>query len=202
MAELGVRTKGAKTRARIIDSGLELFLAEGTAHVSLRRIASAAGVTPMAIYRHFEDKEALQLALLESAFLQFESYLKSTDGAYQGREGLNALTVRFFDFALEREAQFRFLFLSDGRPQGPAYADKIRAASRPTFIMLRDAIERCFENEALELGDRNIMTIDVLSFVVGQCALHLSGNMVSSAGRRHMALCEAFDRYLQVLLGE
>ncbi|MFI5732367.1 TetR/AcrR family transcriptional regulator [Kribbella sp. NPDC051587] len=48
---------------KIVDSALVLADEEGTAAVTLRRLAQLHGVTPMALYRHFKDKDDLLAAL-------------------------------------------------------------------------------------------------------------------------------------------
>lgn len=53
------------SRERLIEAGLQLADACGMDQVSVRRIAAALGVTPMAIYRHVPDWESLQAAMLD-----------------------------------------------------------------------------------------------------------------------------------------
>jgi AcrR family transcriptional regulator len=48
---------------KVVDSALVLADEEGTAAVTLRRLAQLHGVTPMALYRHFKDKDDLLAAL-------------------------------------------------------------------------------------------------------------------------------------------
>ena len=48
---------------KVVDSALALADGEGTAAVTLRRLATQHGVTPMALYRHFKDKDDLLAAL-------------------------------------------------------------------------------------------------------------------------------------------
>src|SRR5438094_10024531 len=52
------RTKGG-TRERIVDSALHLFSERGTAAVSVRELADAAGVTVPGLYYHFASKADL-----------------------------------------------------------------------------------------------------------------------------------------------
>ena len=56
--------QGEPTRDRILDAARNLFDAEGEAGLSMRRIATVVGITPMAIYRHYADKDALKNALI------------------------------------------------------------------------------------------------------------------------------------------
>ncbi|MGN5636497.1 TetR/AcrR family transcriptional regulator [Streptomyces sp. AC154] len=58
------RTKGERTRARILDSATELFSRHGFTAVSLREIATHAGLTHAGVLHHFSGKEALLLEVL------------------------------------------------------------------------------------------------------------------------------------------
>ena len=48
---------------KVVDSALALADVEGPAAVTLRRLATQHSVTPMALYRHFKDKDDLLAAL-------------------------------------------------------------------------------------------------------------------------------------------
>ncbi|MFE7789919.1 TetR/AcrR family transcriptional regulator [Streptomyces sp. NPDC057460] len=58
------RTKGERTRARILDSATELFSCSGFNAVSLREIAAHAGLTHAGLLHHFPGKESLLLEVL------------------------------------------------------------------------------------------------------------------------------------------
>jgi AcrR family transcriptional regulator len=60
----GTRRRGL-TREAIVARALEIGGSEGLEAVSLRRLASELGVTPMALYRHLRDKEDLINAMTE-----------------------------------------------------------------------------------------------------------------------------------------
>lgn len=55
------------TRAAIVRRALKIGETEGLDAVSLRRLASELGVTPMALYRHVQDKQDLINAMAELA---------------------------------------------------------------------------------------------------------------------------------------
>ena len=50
------------TRARIRDAAVDLFARDGFAHVTVRRIATEAGVSPALVIHHFGSKEGLRAA--------------------------------------------------------------------------------------------------------------------------------------------
>ena len=57
----------AETKSKILESAKNEFLEKGFMNASLRTIASNAGVTTGAMYRHFKDKDALFCALVDEA---------------------------------------------------------------------------------------------------------------------------------------
>lgn len=64
-------------RERILQEALKLFAQYGYERVSLRRLASAIGLTPPTLYHYFPTKEALLETLAHQIAERFE---KSTEG--------------------------------------------------------------------------------------------------------------------------
>lgn len=52
-------------RSQILRGALEIFLRQGYEGTSMDRVAAAAGVSKITIYKHFQDKEGLFNALIE-----------------------------------------------------------------------------------------------------------------------------------------
>lgn len=57
-------------RRQILHGALEIFLEEGYEGTSMDRVAAAAGVSKITIYKHFQDKEGLFTALIEQIAIQ------------------------------------------------------------------------------------------------------------------------------------
>jgi AcrR family transcriptional regulator len=55
-----------KTRRRILDAAYELFYRKGFARVGVDEIAAAAGITKRSLYYHFDSKDQLLAAVLET----------------------------------------------------------------------------------------------------------------------------------------
>ncbi len=65
MAQASAKRK-TLTQQRILGEAASLLQAKGSAGFSIRQLANALGVAPMAIYHHFENKDALLSALLDT----------------------------------------------------------------------------------------------------------------------------------------
>ncbi|MEV7404658.1 TetR family transcriptional regulator [Streptomyces sp. NPDC091267] len=63
---VGIRqTQKLKTRQALLDAALGLLEHQSLSSLGLREVTRAAGVTPTAFYRHFDDIAALGVALVE-----------------------------------------------------------------------------------------------------------------------------------------
>lgn len=127
------------TADRVLAIARDIVVADGAASVSMRRVAAAAGITPMAIYRHYANREAL---LQRVADVTFEAIAKR----WTGREpaaGLEARTAELLDdhldFALGQPKLYDFLFteLRDGARRWP---DDFREGGSPTLSPFTDAL--------------------------------------------------------------
>ena len=76
----------------------------------MRRIAGAVGITPMAIYRHYADKEALKNALMLDGMAAWETRVKAIM-TRAPLEWLEQLGVAFLEFALTEPRRYEAAFL-------------------------------------------------------------------------------------------
>ncbi|MCE4947630.1 MULTISPECIES: TetR/AcrR family transcriptional regulator [Streptomyces] len=94
-------------RERILDAAEELFQSEGIRRVGVQAIAEKAETTKMAIYRHFETKDALVAEWLRIVAADYQAAFDRVETAFHDRpreqilalarfiaEGLPALSYR------------------------------------------------------------------------------------------------------------
>lgn len=128
------------TKTRLFQAARALFDEEGEAGLSMRRIAAAVGMTPMAIYKHYADKDALVNALMLDGFVAWEARvarIEETDPA----AWLRALAVAFLDFALTEPRRYEAAFLLRAS-QARRYPDDFAAGRSPVVRLAREHAER------------------------------------------------------------
>jgi AcrR family transcriptional regulator len=103
--------------AALIEAGLALLDAE--AEFSLRSVARHAGVSAMAPYRHFADKEALLAAIATRGFERLRERLLVADAASDPDTALFAQGMAYVRFALESPALFRLMFVGTAKGKLP-----------------------------------------------------------------------------------
>ena len=60
------------TKREILDAALELFSVQGYEATSISQLAQAVGIRKASLYSHFENKQAILDALIQSTLEQYE----------------------------------------------------------------------------------------------------------------------------------
>src|SRR5947209_12376726 len=114
-----VRRSHAPLREQIRDTARDLFAREGYESVSMRRIGSAVGCSPMAIYRHYENKEELLLSICEETFQQMIRLLDETrKGPGTRLEILRRCVRTILDFHISHPNHYKVTYMTV-LPPGP-----------------------------------------------------------------------------------
>jgi AcrR family transcriptional regulator len=64
------------TSERIAEAALSILEAEGPEAVSMRGVADAVGIIPMAIYHHFPTRKSLLDSITDREFEKFLGYIE------------------------------------------------------------------------------------------------------------------------------
>jgi AcrR family transcriptional regulator len=106
------RGEGDQLRVDLLDAAADLMAEKGELEaISLRSIAARAGVSPTAVYRHFDDHVHLLREAVEQCWSQFAQHLidavTTQDDPYQR---LRAAGDAYVGFALSEPGKYRVLF--------------------------------------------------------------------------------------------
>jgi AcrR family transcriptional regulator len=89
-------TRGAATRAAILDRGVDLASAEGLEALTIGRLASDLGMSKSGLFAHFGSKQDLQLAIVEAAARRFrEAVIDPVKDTPDGARRLRAMTAAY-----------------------------------------------------------------------------------------------------------
>lgn len=105
----------------LVDAATRLVQEKGPAHFSMADASSLAGVSKGAPYRHFESKDALLAAVIDSAFERFADQVTATVARYpRGTDdSVTAIGVAYLHFATSEPAIFKLMFSSGVTPEEP-----------------------------------------------------------------------------------
>jgi AcrR family transcriptional regulator len=173
----------AVTSERIEAAAREILVAEGSAAVTMRRVAAAVGLTPMAIYRHHANREALLGAVADAAFAELAESAAGLvfDGAAgdELRARLNRALDEHLDFALGQPNLYAFLF-TEPRPAARRYPADFGAGQSPTFTVLVDGLTRAARTGLIADEDVPRLGLIVAAELHGLVGLYHGGRIALS----------------------
>jgi len=102
-------------RERLIKAGIRELSLHGIQDFSVRRVASACGVSCAAPYKHFEDKNSFIAGIIEYVTILWESYIPDVIAKYPNDlcKQLTEISVRYVDFLLENSHFRSIIMLKD-----------------------------------------------------------------------------------------
>lgn len=122
-------------RAALLVEAIEVLETDPEAEITLRGLAKAVGVSTMAPYAHFDDKDSLMDALAAEGFASLETKLKSATAEL--REGispeaqLTALAKAYVAYGVAHPGMYRVMFQRPARSRGHPVRDAGEKAFQP-----------------------------------------------------------------------
>lgn len=165
----------ATKRADILDSACDLYLAEGLEGFSMRQLARRVGVTAPALYRHYENKEAVLAEVVGEAYRRLVQYLyRALEG--ETPEARFRLAGRAYaDFALENPRLYQMIYASRDVLGMERLSEETRSQAFAIGQFWRDRVREVMDAGTLEQRDPEEAAVTLWSHAHGLIALHLRG---------------------------
>jgi AcrR family transcriptional regulator len=146
-----VRRPQVSLRDQIRDTARDLFAREGYESVSMRRIGAEVGCSPMAIYRHYENKEELLLSICEETFSKMIQILDETRVTTPGPRlhVLRRCVRTILDFHLSHPNHYKVTYMTP-MPPGPVAERKVAIGQR-VMDRLRAGVRECAEAKRIKI---------------------------------------------------
>jgi len=169
-------------RDRILAEASDLFLSHGVGGVTMRGLASRMKVTPMALYRHFDSREALLNAIVAEGHATFLRYLNRALAAESPGKRLLVSGEQYLAFALEHPRSYAVMFMehvpescATSGPTGTSGPTKWGDAA--TFQFLVDRIRDCTAAGTLRTDEPEAVALTIWAHVHGLVSLFLAGKL-------------------------
>jgi AcrR family transcriptional regulator len=183
------------TAKRIMAAARKLLHRGGPDAVTMRRVAKAVGITPMALYRHFADRNGLLNALSDAGFQNLAARAANAALPVNPEQQLMKILDTFLDFALERPRLFELMFL-ERREGARQFPGDFRAGRSPTARFAAAALEAGMKQGVFRRDDIWEITFETGAMLQGLVMLYVGGR-VGTSEEDFRALCHrAFQRYI------
>jgi|SRR5208282_1398633 len=183
------------TRERISAAVLELIEdPEGVDGVTMRSVAARASITPMAIYKHFVNRDALLQTATAAEYKRIASYFAQAN-ARKSVKGLRGM-LGYFDYACDHPHLFRYMF-SSNRKDSFTYPADLKAGKSPTLNILHTVVARLMEEGALKKDDVFETSLTIWAHAHGLITLYLNGRIKLSRNSFRNLYMRSLNRLLE-----
>ena len=135
------RLGGEERRATIIEAAGRLFGEHGYERTRIDEIAAAAGVTKPIVYRHFDSKRDLYLALLDRHREDLPGFVATMPTEGTTEERMRAVLDGWLDYVEARSYSWKMLFRdAGGGPEIAARRREVHAEARAVLVALIRAL--------------------------------------------------------------
>jgi AcrR family transcriptional regulator len=188
-------TAAKSTTDRIRAAARRLLDREGPDAVTMRRVAKAVGITPMALYRHVADRDDLLNSLADAGFQDLAARaVNASLPADPVKQLMNILDV-FLDFALENPQMFELMYLKR-RKGARQFPGDFRAGKSPTAKFSAAALEAGMKQGVFRRDDIWEIVFETGAMLQGLVMLYLGERVEMSAAEFRALSHRAFRRYI------
>jgi AcrR family transcriptional regulator len=189
------------TAERIARVALSVLEKEGPEAVSMRRLAQAVGITPMAIYHHFPNREALLNTVTDREFAKLLSHIQAhpLNGTLENR--IVAVMEGYIDYAFKQPRVFDYVF-SRVRPDARKFPHDFRARRSPTLNPIADMLAAEMEKGLLKKDDVWEVAFALWAHIHGYIMLYRAGRIDLSEKEFRKLVHRSLRRFLYGLKSE
>src|SRR5262245_33446595 len=167
-----------RTSERVLAIARDIVAREGPDAVSMRRVATAAGITPMAIYRHFANREAMLQRVADATFDDIAKSWAARPATAEPAGRIVHFLDDHLDFALAQPRLYDFVFTAL-RAGARRWPDDFRDGASPTISVAADAVRDLFGRDKVD-DDILELTLVVVAMIHGMVRLHHNGRIAMS----------------------
>ncbi len=161
----------------LIKAGVEILAKDGVSGLSLRKVASKAGVSHTAPYSHFADKQALIAAISTEGFRQLYERVEAVAEEYKTRPSRQLVEVAwsYVQFAMDDRDRFKVMF-SGVLEKEKKYPEFV-AESQKNFQLVKLIVEANQAAGVLRSGPSDLMALSAWGIIHGFIMLLLEGQI-------------------------
>jgi AcrR family transcriptional regulator len=183
------------TALRIAAAARRLLDTEGAEAVTMRRVATAVGVTPMAIYRHYPDRASLLNALADDGFEELAARLAVKKASGGVEERLTKMMEIYLEHALQKPRLFELMFLKP-REGARRYPRDFKAGRSPTANLLVEVVQSGMDSGYFRQGNAWEIVFEMGALSHGLLLLYLGGRMAVPPARFRAFYRRSFRRFI------
>jgi len=165
-----------KTRELILDRAIAIIERDGSSALSMRNLANEIQLTPMALYRHYANREALLNAVADFYFDDTAARWQSFAADNHYEQTLLLIGLDLIDFYLVHPYIYQLMFI-EPRVHARNLLETADNDDSPTFSIVVATVQRGITAEELQGGNAQEIALALAGQVHGLVALRQGGRL-------------------------
>lgn len=186
------------TSEKIAAAALRIVERAGAGSLSMRKVAVAVGVTPMALYHHFPNREALLRFVTDREFDQLVHHMRAQPHRRSPRERLLHAMDYYLDYAFAHPRVFDYVF-SQHRDDARRFPTDFRARRSPTMNVVADIVGDAMDAKIIRRDDAWEVAMMLWAHVHGYVALYRAGRFALTEKALRALCMRSLERLLDGL---
>lgn len=171
------------TKARILDSALDLLVQEGFKNLSMRKLAAGTAMTAANIYNYFSNKDEIYLAVQTRGFEILRERIRKIDKDHSDTpEKLKIIAESYMDFGMNNPEYYEVMFTRNtpkftdykGTSLEPSAEIEKRTALDVFDLVIRVIARVMGNNPAVSILGARYRAIQIWTALHGIVSLHNS----------------------------
>jgi AcrR family transcriptional regulator len=162
------------TQEKIYAESLNLFLKEGLANVSMRKIGAAVGISAAALYRHYPSKEHLMGSLLQEGFQKFYQYEMRAISGKDPYTRMMLLCENYLQFAVENPGFYKLMMMTEWGDDDTVIHEILGQKAWSTLQFVEDRIRECQQAGIMKAHDAGSLAVTFWAVTHGVVSLGLT----------------------------
>ena len=163
-----------KTAEQIAETALRILEEEGPEKLSMRRIAKEVGITPMAIYYYYPDRQSLLKSITDAEFGRLLTFFEARQKRTAPEDRLPAIMDGYLDYAFARPRIFDYVF-SQYREGARQFPEGFRNRQSPTLNPIADILAEAMQAGELKQDDVWEIALELWAHAHGYVTLYRAG---------------------------
>lgn len=161
----------------LIKAGVDILAKDGVSGLSLRKVASKAGVSHSAPYSHFADKQALIAAISTEGFRQLYERVSAVAEEYKTKPSSQLVEVAwaYVQFAMDDRDRFKVMF--SGILEKEREYPEFEAEAQRNFHLVKMIVEANQAAGVLRSGPSDLVALSAWGIIHGFVMLLLEGQI-------------------------
>ncbi len=164
-------------RSKILKSAADIISKGGIRKLTMRSLGDQVGVSRTASYRHFQNKDALLMAIAEEGFSNLTLRYREINNnkSLDSLSKIQSIGLAYVEFAVRNPGAFRLMFGQEIIQY--QRSEKLCLVTRDTFIEYLKAVKALQEENDMSTEDYSILANNFWTIVHGLAVLLIDGQI-------------------------